>query len=147
MKKFIIAFAAAFTLISTTAFAGRKERVSPALNTFQNEFKGATDVTWQQGKSVISAGFTFNSFRIVAYFDYGGELLGTARSILFNQLPLAVIKEINTRYGTAPVYEIVEYNSGSETFYQMIVESPKKKLEVSATASVGISVLRRMKEK
>ena len=147
MKKFIIAFAAALTLISTTAFATGKEKVNPALNTFQNEFKGATDVTWQQGTNVISAGFTFNSFRVVAYFDHTGELLGTARSILFNQLPLAVIKEINTRYGAAPVYDIVEYNSGSETFYQMIVESPKKKLEVRATAAGDISVLRRIREK
>ena len=45
MKKFIIAFGAALTLISTTAFAGGKEKVNPALSTFQNEFKGATDVT------------------------------------------------------------------------------------------------------
>ena len=31
MKKFIIAFAAALTLISATAFAGKKEKVNPAL--------------------------------------------------------------------------------------------------------------------
>ena len=146
MKKFIIAFAA-LTLISATAFAGKKERVNPALITFQTEFKGATDVKWQEGRNVITAGFTFNGFRIEAYFDYSGELLGTARNVLFNQLPLAVIKEINTRYGTAPVYDIIEYNTGSETFYQMIVELPKKTLEVRASSAGDISVLRRIKEK
>jgi len=145
MKKFIIAFGAALTLISTTAFAGGKEKVNPALSTFQNEFKGATDVKWQLGKNVITAGFNFSGLRTEAYFSYDGELLGTARNVLFNQLPLAVIKQIDTRYGTAPVYDIIEYNAGSETFYQMIVELPKKKLEVRATSGGDISVLRKIK--
>ncbi|TMI95234.1 MAG: hypothetical protein E6H06_07405 [Bacteroidetes bacterium] len=145
MKKFIIAFGAALTLISTTAFAGGKEKVNPALSTFQNEFKGATDVKWQQGKNVITAGFNFNGLRTEAYFTYDGELLGTARNVLFNQLPLAVIKQIDTRFGTAPVYDIIEFSAGSETFYQMIVELPKKKLEVRATSGGDISVLRKIK--
>ena len=145
MKKFIIAFGAALTLISTTAFAGDKEKVNPALSTFQNEFKGATDVKWQQGKNVITAGFNFNGLRTEAYFTYDGELLGTARNVLFNQLPLAVIKQIDTRFGTAPVYDIIEFSAGSETFYQMIVELPKKKLEVRATSGGDISVLRKIK--
>jgi hypothetical protein len=147
MKQLIIAFVGALTLISTTAFAGGKDKFNPALTTFQNEFKGATDVKWEQNNRVITAGFTFNSFRIVAYFDYSGELLGTARNILFNQLPLAVIKEINTRYGSAPVYDIVEYNSNGDTFYQMTVESSNKKLDVKATPAGDISVLRRIKAK
>ena len=145
MKKFIIAFGAALTLISTTAFAGGKEKVNPALSTFQNEFKGATDVKWQQGKNVITAGLNFNGLRTEAYFTYDGELLGTARNVLFNQLPLAVIKQIDTRFGTAPVYDIIEFSAGSETFYQMIVELPKKKLEVRATSGGDISVLRKIK--
>jgi len=145
MKKFIIAFGAALTLISTTAFAGGKEKVNPALSTFQNEFKGATDVKWQQGKNVITAGFNFNGLRTEAYFTYDGELLGTARNVLFNQLPLAVIKQIDTRFGTAPVYDIIEFSAGSETFYQIIVELPKKKLEVRATSGGDISVLRKIK--
>ena len=145
MKKFIIAFGAALTLISTTAFAGGKEKVNPALSTFQNEFKGATDVKWQQGKNVITAGFNFNGLRTEAYSTYDGELLGTARNVLFNQLPLAVIKQIDTRFGTAPVYDIIEFSAGSETFYQMIVELPKKKLEVRATSGGDISVLRKIK--
>lgn len=147
MKKFIIAFAAVLTLISTTAFADGKEKVNPALTTFQNEFKGATDVIWKEGKNVLTAAFTFNSFRIEAYFSYTGELLGTARNVLFNQLPLAVIKEINSRFGSVPVYDIVEYNTEADTFYTMIAELPTKKLQLKATTSGTVSVDRRIKEK
>jgi hypothetical protein len=146
MKKFIIALAAVVTLISTTAFADRKEKINPALTTFQNEFKGATDVKWEQRKESIRAAFVLNNFRVEAYFSYTGELLGTARNILFNQLPLAVIKEINKRYGSAPVYNITEYSIGTETFYNMTMDLPKKQLKLKATSSGDITVEGKIKK-
>jgi hypothetical protein len=146
MKKFIVASAAVLTLISSTAFAAHKE-FNPAETTFQDQFKGATDVKWQEGKETIKASFAFNGYHVEAYFSYTGELLGTARNVLFNQLPLAVVKEINSRYGSAAVYDIIEYNSGSETFYQMTVELPTKKLEVRASTGGEISVEKKIKMK
>ena len=146
MKKFIIGLAAVLTLVSTTAFATGKDKINPALTTFEKEFKGATDVRWQEGTDVIRAAFIFNNFRVEAYFSYAGELLGTARTVLFNQLPLAVIKEINNRYGEVPAYEIVEYSSGTETFYYMTVDLINKKLRIKATSEGDISVEKRIKK-
>jgi hypothetical protein len=146
MKKFIIAFAAAVTLISTTAFAGGKEKINPALSTFQKEFKGAQDVKWNENKDVITAAFIFNNSRVEAYFSYTGELIGTARNILFNQLPLTVIKEVNNRYGSTPIYDITEYNTGGDTFYDMTAESPTKKLRVRATQAGDLTVIRKIKK-
>jgi hypothetical protein len=145
MKKFIIALTAAVTLISTTAFAGRMEKINPALTTFQKEFKGATDVKWNESKETISAAFILNDFRVEAYFSYTGELIGTARNILFNQLPLAVIREVNNRYGSAPVYDITEYNTGDDTFYEMTVELATKKLKVRASQLGALSVQKKIK--
>ncbi len=145
MKKFIIVLAAVLTLISATAFADGKEKFNPALTTFQKEFKGASDIKWEQGRDAIRAVFVLNNFRVEAYFGYTGELLGTARNVLFDQLPLGVIREIGNRYGTAPVYEIIEYNIGAETFYYMTVELPNKKLLVKATSSGDLSVQRKIK--
>jgi len=145
MKKFIVAFAAAVTLISTTAFAGGKEKVNPALSTFQKEFKGAEGVKWNEKKDVITAAFVLNNFRVEAYFSYSGELIGTARNILFNQLPLTVIKEVNNRYGSTPIYEIIEYNTGGDTFYDMTVELPAKKLRVRATQAGDLTVMKKVK--
>jgi hypothetical protein len=146
MKKFIIGLAAVLTLISTTAFAGKNEKINPALPVFQKEFKGASDVRWQEGKDAIKAAFVLNDFRVEAYFSFTGELLGTARNVLFNQLPLAVVKEINNRFETAPIYEITEYNTGSDTFYYMTVELTNKKLKIKATSGGDISVIKRIKK-
>lgn len=150
MKKFIVASAAVLTLISTSAFTGHKERhkdFNPAENTFHDQFKGATDVKWMEGKETIKAAFALNGYHVEAYFSYSGELIGTARNVLFNQLPLAVVTEINARYGSAPVYDIIEYNSDSETFYQMTVELPTKKLQIRATSGGDISVVKKTKTK
>lgn len=145
MKKFIVAFAAGILLISTTAMAGGKDKTHPAQATFQKEFNGATDVKWTEGKDVIAASFVLSESRVIAYFDHSGELLGTARSILFNQLPLAAIKEINKRYGSVPVYDIIEYSNGEETFYSMGIETATKFTKLKVSQSGDISVVQKLK--
>src|SRR5690349_4395138 len=145
MKKFIIAFASLFLLISTTAFAGKGKKSkggdNPAEATFQKTFQGASDVRWAEDKETISASFILSNSRVIAYFNYEGELLGTARNVLFDQLPLAVIREINDRYGSAPVYDITEYTCAGETFYHMVVETPTKQLKVKVSSLGDILIL------
>jgi len=140
MKKFIVVSAAVLTLISTTAMAGTKHGGNPAEKTFQNNFKGAVDVKWDEGKDYISASFVLGNSRVIAYFDPSGELLGTARNVLFNQLPLNVITEMNKRFGSAFVYDILEYSVGSETFYTMLADTQTKLLKLRASSTGNISV-------
>jgi hypothetical protein len=146
MKKFIIAFAAIIAVGTTTAFAGPHDGTNPALETFQNQFKGAEDVRWTETKDIISASFVLGNSRAVAYFNNAGELLYTARNVLFNQLPLVVITEINKRFGTSPVYNIIEYTTGSETFYTMRTETAKKKLKLRVSPDGCISVEKKEKK-
>ena len=145
MKKIIIAFAAVATLITTSAFAGEREKANPALATFQKEFTGATNVKWTEGKDVISASFILSDSRIIAYFNSDGELLGTARNVLFNQLPLAVVKEINNRYGNAPISDIIEYTSGLATYYGMYVDTATKQLKIKITSEGDVTVEKKTK--
>ena len=148
MKNSIITIAAALMLISTTAFAGKKHpsRDNPAEATFQKTFVGASDVKWSEGKETIAASFILNDSRVVAFFSYDGELLGTARKVLFNQLPLAVVREINSRYGSAPIADITEYSRNEDTFYDMVVDRPEKQLKVRVTALGDLSVEGKIKK-
>ncbi len=145
MKRSIIVFSAILSVITATAFVGSKGG-NPAEATFQKEFSGATDVRWNEGKDVISATFVLSDSRIIAYFTTEGELLGTARNVLFNQLPLAVIKEINNRYGNAPIFDIVEYTSGTDTFYGMMVDTPTKRLKLKISAEGEVTVQQKEKK-
>jgi len=146
MKKSIIVFSAILTVITATAFVGAKPGGNPAEATFQKEFNGATNVKWTEGRDVISASFILSDSRIIAYFSSDGELLGTARNVLFNQLPLAVIKEINNRYGNTPVSDITEYTSGLATYYGMYVDTPTKHLKIKISSEGDVTVEKRTKK-
>ena len=146
MKRSIIVFSAILTVITATAFVGSKPGGNPAEATFQKEFNGATNVQWTEGKDIISATFVLSDSRIIAYFSSEGELLGTERNVLFNQLPLAVIKEINNRYGNAPISDIVEYTSGLDTFYGMYVDTPTKHLKLKISSEGDVTVEKRAKK-
>ena len=146
MKRSIIVFSAILLVITATAFVGAKPGGNPAEATFQKEFNGATNVQWTEGKDVISATFILSDSRIIAYFTNDGELLGTARNVLFNQLPLAVVKEINNRYGNAPIADITEYTSGLQTYYAMYVDTPTKHLKIKITSEGDVAVEKRAKK-
>ena len=92
MKRSIIVFSAILSVITATAFVGTRPGGNPAEATFQKEFSGATNVKWNEGKDIISASFVLSDSRIVAYFTSEGDLIGTERNVLFNQLPLSVDK-------------------------------------------------------
>ena len=146
MKRSIIVFSAILTVITATAFVGARPGGNPAEATFQKEFSGATNVKWNEGKVIISASFLLSDSRIIAYFTSLGELLGTERNVLFNQLPLNVVKEINNRYGDAPIFDIVEYTSGTETFYGMVVDTPTKRLKLKISAEGDVTVQHKEKK-
>ena len=101
---------------------------------------------WTEGKDIISATFVLSDSRIIAYFSSEGELLGTERNVLFNQLPLAVIKEINNRYGDAPVINIIEYTSGLDTFYGMYVDTPTRQLKIKISSEGDVTVEKKTKK-
>jgi hypothetical protein len=146
MKRSIIVFSAILSVITATAFVGARPGGNPAEATFQKEFSGATNVKWNEGKDIISASFVLSDSRIVAYFTSEGELIGTERNVLFNQLPLNVVKEINNRYGNAPIFDIIEYTSGTETFYGMVVDTPTKRLKLKITGEGDVTVQQREKK-
>lgn len=147
MKKIIVGLTLVLGLASFTAFARGEEKVSQeTLLNFKKEFKTAENVSWTVGDEIATASFNLNGVRMQAYFDGEGQLLGTARNILFEQLPISVISAINNRFETAPVYGIVEYTRGAETFYCMTVETAKHKLEIRATSSGNLSVDKKIKK-
>jgi len=145
MKKLFLALTIfAATGLAAVNAAPKEEINSKAARTFQKDFAGASDVRWSVSDEVVKANFTYLNARTEAYFNMDGELIGTARNVLYNELPLAVTKEIEKRYGAAGVYEIAEYFNSTGTGYMMTVDLGKKKLQVRSTASGDVWVVKRI---
>lgn len=148
MKQIIITLTAVLLLVSATAFAGNgEEKISRTIReNFQKEFKGATNVKWKESGDVVKASFTLNEFHVEAYFTSEGDLIGSARTVLYNQLPLAVIKKIAERYDNATVYEIIEFVVHDETFYCMTVDTETKKVQVKISNYGDLTVMKKIKK-
>src|SRR5215510_5966882 len=139
MKK-IITGLTALTATATMAFAKNSDPSPAVLRAFQAEFKDATNVEWQKKPDFAKAHFNFNGSQVEAYYEFDGELIGTARTILFDQLPLAALKAVEDRFPQAALYELTEYNVGAELFYMLTVEQGSKKQKVKLTPIGGLTV-------
>src|SRR5437762_13727069 len=98
MKKIIVGLTLLLSLASFTTFARDEKKVSrETLLNFKKDFKAAEKVSWEVADGIATASFNLNSFHVLAYYDEDGQLLGTARTILFEQLPIAVMNAVNNR--------------------------------------------------
>src|SRR5687768_9875581 len=97
MKKIILAMSLMLAIGLPAALAIDEKEVDPrVLATFKHEFSSARDVQWNVNADHTTAKFSLYDQGFTAYFTNGGELIGTARNILYMHLPLSVIKEIGS---------------------------------------------------
>jgi hypothetical protein len=146
MKKILVALSLLLTVGLTSAFASEPKVNPSVLASFKQEFSFVKDAEWTVNDEYSTAVFILADRRIVAYFSNEGEYLGSARDLIFNQLPMAVINAINKRFGDIGVYEIVERAIGAETFYYMTVEYANKILRIEATPSGSLSIIKKVRK-
>jgi hypothetical protein len=75
-------------------------------------------VHWDNLDNYPIASFIFHDHATIAYFSEDGELLGSARTILFNQFPLAVIKSFEEKFSGGDFTETTEILTVTELFTQ-----------------------------
>lgn len=147
MKKILLALSMIMTVGLTGALAAEETEVDPkVLSSFHKEFSFAENVKWVVESDFIAARFSMNDQGFVAYFNTEGELLGTARNILYMQLPLSVIRQIENRFATADISNLVEFTKDNQSSYFMEVEKRGKKFLVQAFSSGNLYVVKRLKK-
>lgn len=134
MKKFFLFLSFAMVIGMTQAFAANDPDVnSKVKQSFKKEFPSAAFVTWDKQQDYFKASFVLNDYRTEAWFSNEGELLGTIRNLLYNELPLAVMRGIETKFPSADILEIREITNSEGTTYKMTATIKKKKFGLSAT--------------
>ena len=146
MKKTFLALFVSLSVFATATFASEDPNIDPKiLSAFQKEFSFAQNVVWQDKGELIQVNFSLYDHGFVAWYNLSGELVSTARNLLYMQLPLSVIKTLQQNYADASFSGIVEYTHDSETFYHITAEVKKKKLLLRATPFGTVSVVKKMK--
>ncbi|HVT84741.1 MAG TPA: hypothetical protein VHD35_06045 [Chitinophagaceae bacterium] len=134
MKKIFLFMSFAIVVGMTSAFAGKDPKVGPRVQqSFKKEFPAADFVKWDKDQDYFKATFVLNDYRTEAWFSEEGELLGTVRNLLYDQLPLAVMRGIEKKYSAEDIIEIREITNADGTTYKMTAINKKGKFGLSAT--------------
>src|SRR5678810_424845 len=146
MKKIVVTLLALLTIGITVTLAGPATNVDPKiLSAFRKEFSFAKNVKWEEEGNLARVVFLLNDQGITAWYNSDAELVTTARNILYNQLPISVMRSLDKEYSGADVLGITEISRNEETYYQIRADKRGKKLLLKANPSGNIIVLKKIK--
>jgi hypothetical protein len=146
MKKTFVTLFALLTIGITISLADPGTNVDPKiLSAFLKEFSFAKNARWEEEGNLARVNFLLNDQGITAWYNSDAELVTTARNILYNQLPISVIRSLDKEYAGADISGITEISRNDETYYQIRADRKRKKFLLKASPSGSIIVLKKNK--
>ena len=146
MKKTFSALLVFLIIGISAVMASERAEVDPKiLSAFQKEFSFAKNAKWEVNGSLTRVNFLLNDQGVSAWYNSDAELVTTARNILYNQLPISVIRALEKEYAGADLSGITEVNRNNETYYQIRADEKSKKFLLKASPSGNIIVLKKFR--
>src|SRR5882724_5627166 len=140
MKRILVSLSLMLTVGLATAFANDETNVTEKVKeVFKKEFAGAEFVKWSDIGEYQMATFVFGGHRTEAYFNTDGELEGSVRDLLFDQLPLVVMRSLDDRFAGALIMDIREVTNTDGTSYRVSLETSQRKYHVKVEAGGNFS--------
>jgi bisphosphoglycerate-independent phosphoglycerate mutase (AlkP superfamily) len=129
MKKFLLILPLlAVTFLSFAKAPGTEPITEQA---FRKQFAGAEDIKWTKAKGDYQkVSFVWNGHRTEAFFNENAELIGSARMIFFDQLPMSVARGIKKNFPNGTAVQIAEIFIDEVTSYNTLIEQGDKKFIV-----------------
>ena len=148
MKKFKIVLTAIVMLFAGSAFAMEPENVSPKVKAaFESDFSKASKISWEKTSDFYFASFTLNEVKIDAAYNEDGELLGTARAISAEQMPLSVSLAIAKKYAGYRVEKTaIELTYEGQTRYYISVENENQIVKLKCFSNADVEVDSKIKK-
>jgi len=146
MKKTFSALLAFLIIGISAVMANERPDVNPKiLSAFQKEFSFAKNAKWEVKGNLTQVNFLLNDQGVSAWYNSDAELVTTARNILYNQLPISVIRTLEKEYAGAEFFGITEVSRNDETYYQIRADKKDKKFLLKANPSGNVSVLKKIR--
>ncbi len=136
MKRVFFSAMLVLSLGVATAFANNPlPEETAASKSFKKEFAGAENVKWTAIGEFQKASFLLAGHRAEAYFSADGELAGSVRDLFYDQLPLAVMKTVDSRFENADIIDVREISNSEGTSYKVQLELGSRKYNLSLSSS------------
>jgi len=148
MKKLKIVLTAMVMLMTISSFAAEPDKVTPVVKAaFENDFSKATGVNWEKTNDFYFASFTLDHVNVDAAYTEKGELIGTARRISFELVPLSISMAIAAKYeGYTVNSPAVELTYEGVTRYYVTVENKSQSLKLKCYSNGELEVERKIKK-
>lgn len=139
MKQFFLVITLSLAVVFTTAAHPAPAEEPSVEKVFRQLFAGASNVSWSKEEgSLLKASFLWGDHHTIAYFDSNGNLLGSIRGLFFAQLPLSVIRSVNSKFGDHIVIEVREISNETGVSYTLMTEYKDKKYKLRLDSLGGV---------
>lgn len=119
MYKQLISFAIAFIVLTTTSFAAGNPVPEAIVKDLNQNFSNASDVRWSATNSYYKASVNMQGKFLEVFYNTDGSFIGISRNITVDQLPLALIKDVQAEKSyayVAELFELVTEQAGTEYY-------------------------------
>ena len=134
----------AFT--TATSFDNDVNVNARVLQSFNEEFSSATEVSWTVGENYVKAEFVFNTQHITAFYTPDGDLLGLARYISSVSLPVALQNTLKRDFSGYWISDLFEVTRNSGTSYYVTIENADVKMVLQAQPNEDWSLYKRSRK-
>jgi hypothetical protein len=148
MKKIKTVLTAIAMLLFISSFATEPDKVSPVVKTaFENDFSRATEVNWVKSNDFYFASFTLNNVKTDAAYTEAGELVGTARRILSELMPLSVSLSIAEKFNGYTVDQsVIELTFEGVTRYYVTLLNQNQAVKLKCYSNGDLEIERKTKK-
>lgn len=145
MKKLFITVVLAIAVAAVSSAAPKKVS-SAILANFHSQFKEASDVTWLVTNDYTKAAFTADNTSMEVYYNPGGDIIGTSKSIIFDELPANARKRFDKKFSGYEVKEVIRFEGFDEAAYYISGENEKETIIIKVTNENNLSVFKKTKK-
>jgi len=137
MKKSTLLVVMMFVFGAGRLLANTVEGVNEkVLSSFQKEFVGAKEVTWQKSEEFVKVSFILNEKVFIAYYSEEGEKLALVRNLSRLDLPLSLQESLKDSYSQYWITDLFEINGKDDSAYYITIENADVKITLK---SVGMN--------
>lgn len=155
MKKMIMAVVFFTCSFYTAVMAGspgddKKDNVTQAAKAvFKKQFPEAQFAVWTTVNrfNIYLVRFVYSNQPLIAYIDYEGTIVATARAVVKESLPITVNQVLKKEFSRFVVKEIMELVLNDELNYLFFLEDEKARVLIKVNTNGVASEIRREKIK
>lgn len=132
-------------MVALSSFAHTGEINENILRSFNNQFAGAQDVNWEEGKSISKVTFRLNGQVMFAYYREQGELVAVTRNIISSQLPITLLADLKKNYQDFWITDLFEISADDNTSYYITLQSADQMLVLKSSGMQGWQMFKKIK--